>query len=197
VARPPRVQLAGGLFHVTARGNRRQQIFGEDRGHERFLELLESVSAAHGWQCHGYCLMPNHYHLVLETPNADLSSGMHRLNSAYAHWFNRKHDLEGHLFQSRFHAVLITSVWHLIELSRYLALNPVRAGLCATPSAWRWGSYRFVAESVRPPGFLSVGRVLGYFGREPNAARKAFRAFVLDGARNGHGPVPGTGAWPI
>jgi REP-associated tyrosine transposase len=191
------LQLPGGLYHITARGNRRQRVFSKDRDHERFLELLEHVSTRLAWRCHGYCLMPNHYHLVLETLKPNLSVGMHRLNSGYAHWFNTKYGLEGHLFQSRFHAVLIESDWHFVELSRYLAMNPVRAGLCSTPSAWEWSSYRFVVDHPTRPPFLDVDRVLGHFGRHPQKAGEAFRAFVLDGGRAGHGLVPGTTPWPV
>lgn len=180
MARPPRLQLPRSVYHVTARGNRHQAIFQTDRDHDRFLELLARVSEMLAWRCHAYCLMPNHYHLVLETLKANLSQGMHRLNSGYVRWFNMRHDLDGHLFQDRFHAVLVESDWHLIELSRYLALNPVRAGLCATPATWRWSSYRFVAGQLRPPPFLAVDRVLGFFGREHGRACDAFRAFVLD-----------------
>jgi putative transposase len=181
VPRPPRLQVRNGLYHVTARGNRRQDIFREDDDYSRFMTLADRVVRQLGWWCHGYCLMPNHYHLVVETPRADLSNGMHRLNSAYAHWFNHRHGLEGHLFQGRFHARLIDTEPHLLELSRYLALNPIRAGLCDRVYDWPWNSYRFVAHRLPAPALVSVERVLGCFGREPRTARDAFRAFVMAG----------------
>lgn len=182
---------------MTARGNRRQALFHTDRDHDRFLELFARICGALAWECHAYCLMPNHYHLVVETSTPDLSAGMHRLNSGYAHWFNSRHGLDGHLFQGRFHAVLIESDSHLIELTRYLALNPLRAGLCAKPNRWPWGSYRFLADDLPAPPFLGIDRVLGYFGREPAHAREAFRTFVTEGGLQRRDPVPGTGPWPL
>jgi putative transposase len=181
MARAARVQIAGGMYHVTARGNRRQPLFEDDCDRDRFIAFLGRTIEGYSWVCHGYCLMDNHYHLVVETPRANLSRGMHRLNSGYAHWFNWRHDFDGHLFQSRFHAVLVESHWHQIELSRYLAINPVAAGLCGTPADWPWGSYRFVAGIGPCPRFLAAERVLTYFGKRPEEARETFRQFVLDG----------------
>jgi REP element-mobilizing transposase RayT len=180
--RSPRIIVPNGLYHVTARGNRRQAVFIDDRDRNTFLLLLERVSAALRWHCYGFCLMPNHYHLVVETPNADLSAGLQRLNSRYAEAFNRRHEVGGHLFQGRFHAVAVESDWHLLELSRYLALNPVRAGLCRTPADWRWSSYRAVLALAGAPSFLAVDRVLRHFGRDSARARRAFHAFVADAA---------------
>jgi putative transposase len=180
--REPRHQAVGGIYHITARGNRRQLIFEDDRDRIQFLDLFARISRALSWICHGYCLMANHYHVVVETPEPNLSSGMHRLNSGYAHWFNWRHGVDGHLFQGRFHAVFIESNWHLIELSRYLALNPVRGQLCKRPSAWQWGSYRFLAGAVDlPPPFLAVDRVLGYFGTHRETARETFAQYVEAG----------------
>jgi putative transposase len=130
---PRRIPQAEGPFHVTARGNRGQAIFVEDRDRARFMDVLARVSTELGWRLHAYCLMTNHYHLVLDTPRLNLSSGMQRLNAAYAQWFNRHHELSGHLFRHRFYAGLVASDSHLLELMRYLALNPVRGGpLCRT-----------------------------------------------------------------
>ncbi len=179
VPRRPRLILPRGTYHVTARGNRRQLIFRDDGDHYAFLELLASVSGDRGWRCHAFCLMPNHYHAVLETPNADLSAGIQHLNSRHAERFNRRHQLDGHLFQGRFHSVLVESEWHLIELSRYLSMNPVRAGLCREPDAWPWSSYRSVIGLNSAPPFLAVERVLDMFGRDPECARRNFHSFVL------------------
>lgn len=176
--RAPRILVPGGIYHVTARGNRRQAVFADDRDHERFLALLGEVTDRLGWQCHSYCLMPNHYHAVVETPAGDISDGMRRLNSRYAQWFNWRYGLDGHLFQGRFHAVLVESDWHLLELSRYLALNPVRGGLCRLATEWRWSSYRALLELCPPPRFLATERVLDLFGRDPAAARRTFHRFV-------------------
>jgi putative transposase len=178
VARPPRLQLANGIYHVTARGNRGQAIFFEDRDRVQFLNHLTDVATKLTWWLHAYCLMTNHYHLVFETVHPNLSLGMQRLNSRYAQWFNQRHGAEGHLFRGRFHAVLVETDSHLVELSRYLALNPIRAGLCQSPADWRWSSYRaiFIDEQWSPR--LSWAKVLSYFDANPQRAREALRSFV-------------------
>jgi putative transposase len=181
--RRPRPQIAGGIFHLTSRGNRRQVIFTDDRDHERFLQILGRVVSSRRWRCHAYCLMPNHYHLLIETPEPDLSAGMHHLNGVFARWFNWRHQLDGHLFQSRFHATVVESSWHLLELSRYLVLNPVRAGLCSEPSAWRWSSYSALVGAVETPPFLTVEWLLGQFAPDAREARGRFEPFVLDAPR--------------
>jgi REP-associated tyrosine transposase len=179
--RHPRVQSPGAVYHTTARGNRRQLIFEDDRDRARFMDFVARVIGIHSWTCLGYCLMPNHYHLVVQAPHADLSRGMHRLNSAYAHWFNSRHGVDGHLFQGRFHAVLVDSQFHLLELSRYLGLNPVRTALCAHPADWAWSSYSPTIGASIPPSFLAVDRILSHFGSQPTKAREAFQRFVAEG----------------
>jgi putative transposase len=178
VARPHRIAPPGGTFHITARGNRRQEIFVDDRDRWRFLELLGTAVSRHAWRCHAYCLMPNHFHLMVETPAGGISEGMHHLNGRYAQWFNRRHEFDGHLFQSRYHSVLLESNWHLLELSRYIVLNPVRAHLCRDPVDWRWSSYRASMALVRTPSFLTVDWLLAQFGADLESARAAFRRFV-------------------
>jgi putative transposase len=142
--------------------------------------LFEEAARRFQWRCFAYCLMPNHYHLVIRELDAGLSAGVQYLNGTYAQWFNRRHDLEGHLFQGRFHSVLIESDWHLIELARYLALNPVRAGLCSMPVDWPWSSYGPLAGKAPAPAFLEIEDVLRYFGPNADKAREAFVAFVRD-----------------
>lgn len=176
--RRPRGNVPAGIYHVTSRGNRRQPIFLEDGDQCRFMSLLGATAARHSWGSLGYCLMPNHYHLILETLNEDLSLGMHRLNSRYAHWFNRRHDVDGHLFQARFHAVSVDTDWHLLELCRYLPLNPVRAGLCEHPAQWPWSSYHALAHG-EATNLVAVDRILRYFGRDESRAQEVYRGFVL------------------
>ncbi len=189
MARPHRLQVAGGVFHVTARGNRRQDIFTSDRDRAYFLALLAVISARLEWRCHAYCLMTNHYHLVVETPNPDLSKGMHWLNFRYAQWFNLQHDYDGHLFQGRFRSVLVESNVHLIELARYVVLNPVRAGICARPQDWRWSSYRVFAYPLRRRRtFVHVDWLLAQFGKPIGAARARYRQFVDDGLAQARPP---------
>ena len=165
---------------MTARGNRRQTVFSDEEDHLRFLWLLDAVARRRGWLGYAYCLMPNHYHLVFETPKADISIGMHWLNFRYAQSFNDRHGIDGHLFQDRFYSALVAGDWHLLELSRYLALNPVEARLCLRPGDWIWSSYSAVAGFARPRSFLATQRVLGLFGRDPATARARFQAFVND-----------------
>lgn len=178
--RPLRPQIPDGLYHVTTRGNRRQLIVLEDRDCEVFLFLLATVVEQLGWKVHAYCLMTNHYHLLVETPNADLSVGMQLLNGQYAQAFNRRHGYEGHLFERRFAAEVVESDWHLLEVVRYIVLNPVRAGLCSHPAEWLWSSYRATVNRARRPKFLSL-ELLGMFGSSREQAIPAFEQFVALG----------------
>lgn len=180
--RPPRIRVPNGIYHVTSRENRRQPIFLDDRDRRLFLELLAVLGVHRRWRFLGYCLMPNHYHLVLRTPNADLSAGMHWLNGGYAQSFNFFHGLDGHVFQGRFHARLVESDPHLAELARYLALNPVKAGLVETARQWRWGSYPAIAAGRPSPRFVAVDALLGLFGPDPARARTSLVDFV-EGSR--------------
>ncbi len=175
-----RLEVAGGIFHVTARGNRRQAIFLDLHDHLRFLTLLDELRRRRGWLGHGYCLLSNHYHLLVETPREDLSKGMQWLNGRYAQTFNVRHAFDGHLFQGRFYSGLVESDGHLLELTRYLALNPVRAGLCGQPAGWTWGSYRAIVGLEQSRRFLAPSRVLALFGRDLDSARNRFAAFVND-----------------
>ncbi len=166
---------------MFSRGNRRQEIHVDAVDRVWFLERLEQVVGAFGWLLHAYCLMPNHYHLVLETPEPNLSAGMHRLNFLTAQSFNRRHDVDGHLFQGRFRSPLVTTDPHLVELSRYVVLNPVRARLVRHPADWRWSSYRATVGLVARPPFLTLDRVLSYFGRDGDEAMREYGAFVAAG----------------
>ena len=166
---------------MTSRGNRRQPIYMDNDDSQCFLQVLDRVVARCRWRCHLYCLMPNHFHSVIETPEPNLSYGLQLLNGRYAQWFNHRHGLTTHLFQGRFHSVLVESDWHLLQLARYLVLNPVRAGLCEKPGDWPWSSYRAMVGDVSPPRFLTTDWLLARFGRDPARARLAFERFVLDG----------------
>jgi putative transposase len=176
------------MYHVTSRGNRRQVTYVDDRDHRLFLTLLEVVAERFRWETYAYCLMPNHYHLVVMTPEPNLSRGIQLVNGVYAQRFNRRHGQSGHLFQGRFHSVLVMDDRHLLELSRYLAQNPVRAGLCTRPSEWPWSSCRSLLGVARAPGFLLVDRVLEHFGTDPDRARRAFHRFVHDQVPKRPGP---------
>jgi REP-associated tyrosine transposase len=186
--RPLRVEVPGGTYHLTARGNRRQPIFRSDVDQELLLGLLARVVSALDWRVRSYCLMPNHFHLVVMIEHANLSRGMQQLNGRYAQLFNERYGLRGHLFQGRFHSTLIERDEHLLELTRYVVLNPVRAGLCVHPGEWRWSSYRAMTGCTRAPVFLAADWTLGLFGRTPTESKRAFATFVRDGIR----PDPAT-----
>lgn len=197
--RPPRPQLPNALYHVTSRGNRGEAVLSDGAERLRFLQILSRTSDRFGWRCLAYCLMTNHYHLVVRTPEPCISQAMHQLNGVYARWFNWRHGYEGHLFQGRFHAALIESDWHLLESCRYVVLNPVRAGLVQRPGAWEWSSYRRTVGLPADTDVVAVDELLRFFGSRRAAAQSAFEAFVADGSdsvHSGHVRVPGTRAWP-
>lgn len=179
MARRPRELVPGGWFHVTVNAVHAQQAFLADHDREQFLARLAGTVDARGWQCHGYCLMGTHVHLLLETADGSLADGMQRLNGGYAQWFNRRYGRRGHLFGARYHAEVIRRHEHLLEVLRYVALNPVRAGVCSHPADWPWSSYRATAGLAPRPAFLSVA-VLRLFAELPDRARARFRAFVLE-----------------
>lgn len=163
VARKLRENVEGGVYHVYARGNARARIYLEDADRLDYLKRLGQVAAAMAWRCLSYCLMPNHVHLLLETPRGNLSLGMQRLHGGYAQAFNRRHALEGHLFQGRYGAVRTRSDEQLWATAAYIARNPVEASLCERPEQWAWSSHRAVLAGVGPP-WLDVRRLLWYFG---------------------------------
>jgi len=148
VARPLRIQVAGGTYHVTSRGNRRQAIYQDDDDRRQFLAFHDRVVQRYGWVLHAYCLMTNHFHLLVETPEPNLSAGMQRLKSEYATYFNDRFALVGHLFQQRFGSSLIEGDEYYAEALRYIAFNPVKAGLCQHPTDWPWSSF-FGAKELR------------------------------------------------
>ena len=181
--RASRRQFANAVYHVTARGNRGDDIFTSETERRRFLELLAKSTLDCDWKCVAYCLMSNHFHLIIATPEPNLSKGMHALNGVYARWFNWRHGLEGHLFQRRYHAAVVEGDHHMLESCRYVLLNPVRARLAPGPAGWRWSSYRATAGLESQPQFLAASLILSYFGEDDAKARRAFRSFVHDAAR--------------
>lgn len=183
MSRPLRIQFPGALYHITSRGDGREIIYLDDRDRTVFLGVLKHVCARFNWVCHGYCLMPNHYHLLVETPDANLALGMRQLNGMYTQRFNRRHGRVGHVFQGRYHAVVVQKESHLLEVARYIVLNPVRAGLARSARSWRWSSYRATAGLANPPAWLCTGWLLQSFGRGHVAASEAYRRFVDEGVR--------------
>lgn len=181
MARPLRIEYEEAVYHVTSRGNARDKIFSDDHDKEKFLETLDSVVKRYNWLCHAYCLMDNHYHLLIETPDANLSMGMRQLNGVYTQTYNRRHKRPGHIFQGRYKAILIQKENYLLELCRYVALNPVRAKIVKKPEDWKWSSYSATAGLVKTPEYLTIDWVLGQFGSKRKDAQKRYKKFVMEG----------------
>lgn len=178
MSRPLRIEFPGGLYHVTSRGDRREDIFLDDGDRQQWLALLGRVCDRFDWHCHAYCLMSNHFHIVVETVQGSLSAGMRQLNGVYTQWHNRTHGRVGHVFQGRFKAILVQRDAYLLELARYVVLNPVRAGTCAMPQQWPWSSYN---ATISRPHWLHTSWLLAQFAEEPAAARRAYIDHVRAG----------------
>ena len=181
MARPLRLEYPGALYHVTARGNAREPIFLDLEDAREYLSVLNLVVGRFHWLCHSYCLMTNHYHLMVETPDGNLSAGMRQLNGIYTQRFNRRHGREGHIFQGRFKSILVDRESYLLELCRYVVLNPVRAGMVKKPSAYPLSSFRSTLGLDPAPPFLTVDWVLSQFGRTKTGARRRYSEFVEAG----------------
>ncbi len=178
VARPLRIEYPGAVYHVTSRGNERKTVFKSDQDRVNFLNTLQHVNKRYNWICHAYCLMDNHYHLLIETPDGNLAIGMRQLNGVYTQLFNKLYGRSGHLFQGRYKAILIQKDSHLLEVCRYVVLNPVRAKMAEKPEAWKWSSYRATAGREAGHACLTKEWVLGQFGGKLAGAEKEYRLFV-------------------
>jgi putative transposase len=182
MSRSPRVVFPGAIYHVMSRGNGRKPIYTDDIDRRVFLRILQDVIHRYNVICHAYCMMVTHYHLVLETPDGNLSRAMQLLNGAYGRAFNRRHGRVGHLFQGRFRDVLVEKQSYLLELSRYVVLNPVRGELVTLPHEWLWSSFRATAGLARRPDFLCVDWILRCFDEvDRPAAQRRYVEFVLQG----------------
>ena len=170
--------MAGGLYHVTSRGNARGAIHKDDADYATYLRHVAKVVERFDWRCHSFCLMPNHEHLMIETPEPNLAAGMHVLNLAYARFFNWRYRRVGHVFQGPYGAVPILTEGHLLAVVRYVVLNPVEAGLVADPADWRWTSHRATAGLEPPPDFLQVDRIQNYFRRGSSDGTREYLSFV-------------------
>jgi putative transposase len=181
MSRPLRIEFAGALYHVQARGNAGRPIFLDDSDRHRFLEVLEAVASRYHLVCYAYCLMNETYDLLVETPEANISRAMRQLNGVYGLYFRRRHGRKGHVFRGRFRARLLEKEPYLPEVSRQVALRPVRSGLVAHPSDWPWSSYRAAVGEAPAPGFLACGWFGDPEGDSVAEARRAYRAFVASG----------------
>ena len=178
MARPLRIIFPGAFYHVTSRGNEGRNVFKSRRDREKFAEYLESASQRYKAVIHAYCLMDNHYHLLVETPLGNLPQIMHHINGAYTTYFNVKRKRSGHLFQGRYKAILVAIDEYAKELSRYIHLNPVRAKLVETPEKYDWSSYKFYIGKQKPPKWLYRDFILSYFGNDISNAQKIYQSFV-------------------
>jgi len=189
MARPLRLEFAGAIYHVVSRGHERSKLFRDDEDRAEFLKTLGSVARDHGWRVHAYCLLANHYHLLVETPSPNLSDGMRALNGRYTQKFNRTHQRSGHLFEGRYKAVLIQREPHLMELHRFVVSSPVRADLVERAGDWAWSSYRATVGRVSPPAWLEVDWTLSRFARTRRVATEEYRRFVRSREGGGRSPL--------
>lgn len=181
MGRPHRIEPTEGALHVTARGVRRDPIYADDADRRMFIAFLAQSVYRFRWTCLAYCLMTNHFHVVLSLSAPNLAKGMHRLNGLYARRFNERHGHVGHVFEARYASTLIESEEHFLDAIRYVVLNPVTAGLCNDPADWEWSSFRATAGIERCPRFLAAARVRAHFGRG-RAGADRYAAFVRDRA---------------
>lgn len=181
MSRPLRIEYAGALYHVTARGNARQDIYFSDSDRLAWLGVLGDVCERFNWRCHSWCQMTNHYHVVVETIEGNLSAGMRELGGVYTQYVNRAHRRVGHLFQGRYKAVLVEKEAHLLELTRYVVLNPVRAGMVNDAAEWHWSAYGALIGAEPAPPWLETDWLLSQFGAERASAIRGFADFVRAG----------------
>ena len=180
MSRPLRIEYPGAIYHITSRGNARSDIYLSKEDRHTFLKTLEQVCERYHWHCYAWCLMTNHYHLVIETKQANLSRGMRQLNGLYTQTFNRRHHRVGHLFQGRYKAILIDKDSYLLEVGRYVLLNPVRANMVKSAGQYPWSSYRAMINKVNAPNWLAKDWILSQFGKREATAQKHFIKFMRE-----------------
>jgi putative transposase len=185
MARPLRIEYPGALYHITSRGDRREAIYLDDEDRRRFVALLGEVCDRFRWRMHAYCLMTNHYHLVAETLEGNLSRGMRQLNGVYTQRFNRRHGHVGHVFQGRYKTIVVQKDAYELELSRYVVLNPVRARLVAEASVWPWSNSRATSGAEPAPAWLETDWLLSQFGQDRRQAVRSYGQFVAEGVGAG------------
>ncbi len=183
MSRPLRLEFPHAFYHVTARGNRQEAIYEDDLDRRLFLEILGDTVADFNWLLHAYCLMSNHYHLLVETPDGNLSAGMRQLNGLYTQRSNRKHGRVGHVFQGRYKAILVDQERYLLEVARYVVLNPVRAGMVRQAQDWPWSSYGAMTGQTEPPRWLATDVLLSAFGGTRAQAMQQYAEFVAAGRK--------------
>ena len=181
MSRPLRIEYAGALYHVTSRGDGQKDIYLDDKDRRDFLSVLTGVCERFNWTIHAYCLMDNHYHLLIETPDGNLSHGMRQLNGVYTQQFNRNHNRVGHVYQGRYKAIIVQKDSYLLELSRYIVLNPIRARMVRSVKDWPWSSYRATCGTVGGYSWLSTDWLLSSFAKRRKTAIERYKEFVFQG----------------
>ena len=180
MSRPLRILYAGAFYHVTARGNEKKSIFKNDRDYEKFLSYIEAAVERYGAVINAYYLMSNHYHLLVQTPRANLPEVMKYINGSYTSYINTKRQSVGHLFQGRYKAILIDADSYAQELSRYIHLNPVRAEIVSKPEEYRWSSYQCYTGKEKSPKWLTMQFILDCFDEQTSIGQRKYREFVED-----------------
>lgn len=181
MSRPLRLELAGGIYHITSRGDGREAIYLDDADRGKWIELLGKVCRRFNWKIHGYCLMTNHYHFIVETIEGNLSNGMRQLNGVYTQHFNHTHHRVGHVFQGRYKGILIEKEAYLLEASRYVVLNPVRARMVNNAEDWPWSSYQAMVGQQVTEEWLVTDWLLSQFSVHRKRAIAKYIAFVREG----------------
>lgn len=180
MARPLRIEYPGAFYHVIQRGNERKDIFKSVQDRKQFLEYIKIVAKRYNIQVHTFCLMNNHFHLILETKEANLTKAMHALNTSYTVYFNTKRRRSGHLFQGRYKAILVEADAYLHHLSRYIHLNPVRVKMVQYPGDYAWSSYRFFVSDIKPPEWLCTDFILSIFDNHRKKSKTLYKRFVIE-----------------
>ena len=183
MSRPLRYELSGGVYHVTSRGDGREDIYLSEADREIWLEVFGQTCERFNWICHAWCQMTNHYHILIETPEANLAKGMRHLNGVYTQRYNRAHGRVGHVFQGRYKAILVERDNYLLELARYVVLNPLRAKMIKRLEAWPWSSYLATCGQTGSPAWLETDWILAQFGQRRSSAIEKYISFVHEGAR--------------
>ena len=181
MARPLRLEFCGALYHVTSRGDGQEAIYHDDADRNLCLEVLKGTIRRFNWRVHAWCLMGNHYHLLVETPDGNLAQGMRHFNGVYTQRFNRRHGRTGHVFQGRYKAILVQKDGYLLELARYIVLNPLRAHMVRSAKGWPWSSYQATAGLIKVPDWLETDWILSTFSQRRSQALERYRAFVAEG----------------
>lgn len=184
MSRPLRIEFPGALYHIVSRGHRQEPIYEDDADRRAFLRILAEATIRFRWRCYAYCLMTNHYHLLVETAEANLSAGMRFLNGFYTQSSNRRHGRVGHVFQGRYRAILVDPDEYLLLVARHIVLNPVRTGTTRVPGAWHWSSYRATCGDDPAPDWLASDELLQHFDSDQREAQKCYYVFVLNGTKD-------------